>query len=449
MSDRTVTQSTAARSPRLARLQVKAKSDRSLRFNNLLHHITPELLTQAYQHLNRQSARGVDGESWGDFGRNLTERVTQLHQSLHTQKYQQQAVRRVWIPKLSGEQRPIGVTAVEDKVVQQALVWVLEGIYETDFLGFSYGFRPNRNQHRALDAVYVAITQKKVSWVLDADISQFFDEIEHDWLMRFLQHRIADHRILRLINQILKAGVLDDGRYIKTVAGTPQGAVISPLLANIYLHYVLDLWVNQWRKKSARGECYIIRYADDTVIGFQYRSDGEHFKRALDKRLEKFGLRVNQEKTRLLEFGRFAASNRKQRNQRKPETFDFLGFTHICSTKRSDGQFKLKRISSKKKVAAKLKALRLHLYKIRDKNIYDQGRWLQRVVVGHNNYYGVPENNQAMYQFRSDLCRAWLKALRRRGQRHPIAWWKLIKLTKLFIPYPKETHPYPSLRLRV
>lgn len=448
-SDWTMTQSIEAKSSGLARLHVKAKQASSLQFNNLLHHITPELLKKAYFNLNRSSAKGVDGESWKAFGQNLDERLNQLHQSIHQQTYQPQVVQRVWIPKPNGDKRPLGLTTVTDKVVQQAIVWVMEGIYESDFLGFSYGFRPNRNQHKALDAVYVAITQRKVSWVLDADISKFFDNIDHDWLMKFLRHRIADKRLLRLINQIIKAGVFDEGQYSKAEIGTPQGAVLSPLLANIYLHYVLDLWVDQWRKKRARGECYIVRYADDTLFGFQYRSDGEHFQFALNQRLEKFGLSINRDKTRLLEFGRFAAQNRRQRKQGKPETFVFLGFTHICSTKRSNGRFKLKRRTCAKKQKVKLSEIRKHLYKIMNKDVYAQGRWLRRVIIGHNNYYGVPENGYSLYQFRSDVCRAWLKALRRRGQKRPITWRKLTRLLKHFIPYPTIVHPYPSKRLCV
>ena len=341
----TVTQSAEGRMTGLSRLHVAAKRNRSLQFNNLLHHITPALLLKAYQHLNRSAARGVDGESWKSYGRNLSEKVQDLHQRIHTQSYKPQPVLRIWLPKPNGERRPIGVTAVEDKVVQQALVWLLEEIYETDFLGFSYGFRRGRNQHQALDAVYMAITTRKVSWIVDADISRFFDQIDHGWMMKFLRHRIADKRILRLIEQTLKAGVMEEGRKIRTRVGTPQGAVISPLLANIYLHYVLDLWAHQWRRKQARGECYIVRFADDSVMGFQYRSDGFHFMEAMKKRLEKFGLKLNEDKSRLLEFGRFALSNRKQKNRRKPETFDFLGFTHICSVRRSDGGFMLKRVT--------------------------------------------------------------------------------------------------------
>jgi RNA-directed DNA polymerase len=299
MPSLTATQSAEGKLTGLARLHVKAKQDRSLRFSNLLHHITPEMMEKAYKSLNRQSARGVDQQSWEQYGRGLSARLLDLHQRIHTGQYKPQPVLRLWLPKPNGEKRPIGITAVEDKVVQQAMVWVLEAIYEVDFLGFSYGFRPKRNQHMALDAVYVAISQRKVSWILDADISQFFDTIDHSWLMRFLQHRIADKRLLHLIERTIKAGVVDEGRYAKTVVGTPQGAVISPLLANIYLHYVLDLWANQWRKRNASGECYIVRYADDKVLGFQYRADGERFNAAFEKRLGIFGFPLCQDSCRL------------------------------------------------------------------------------------------------------------------------------------------------------
>ena len=433
----------------LARIHKAAKRSRSLRFDNLLHHITPVLLEQAYYKLNRKPSRGVDGVSWKEYGNSLVDNIQSLHQQLHKQRYKPQPVLRTWIPKPNGEQRPIGITAVEDKIVQQALVLILEPIYEVDFLGFSYGFRANRNQHRALDAVYVAITQKKVSWILDADMSKFFDTLNHGWLMKFLQHRIADKRILHLIERIVKAGVIEDEHFTKTEVGSPQGAVISPLLANIYLHYVLDLWANQWRKRSVRGECYIVRYADDTVMGFQYRSDGQHFMHALEQRLHKFGLALNRYKTHLIEFGRFAANNRKQKKQGKPAHFVFLGFTHVCSIKRSNGGFMLKRYTNAKKLTAKLKEIRHELMKRRTEDVYEIGKWLKRVVQGHNNYYGVPGNSAALNQFRTEICRTWLRALRRRGQRHPINWQRLTKLIRLFIPNPRIIHPYPNQRLSV
>lgn len=329
----TLTQSKGQTDLALLRLHNAAKRDSHLKFNNLLHHLSVENLTRAYYALNRNAAIGIDEQSWESYGENLHENISALQALLHTNRYKPEPTKRVWIPKAQGQLRPIGITAVEDKVVQQALVWVLEQIYEADFLGFSYGFRPKRNQHQALDVVYIALTQKKVSWVLDADIQGFFDNIDHDWMIKFIEHRISDKRVLSLLKKMLIAGVVEDGEWSKTRVGTPQGAVISPLLANIYLHYVLDLWVHQWRKRKARGEVYIVRYADDFVMGFQYKSDGEAFHKALVERLKQFGLKLHPEKTRLIEFGRFAESNRRTRGVSKPETFDFLGFTHLCGNK--------------------------------------------------------------------------------------------------------------------
>ena len=333
---------------RLERLGRAAKLDKQLKFNNLLHHITPALLFEAYYKLNRKAAKGIDDLDWHEYGLSLEEKLTTLHKRIHTGQYKPLPVKRLWLPKGNGEQRPIGITALEDKLVQQAVVMVLEPIYETDFLGFSYGFRPQESQHQALDAVYIAITQKKVSWILDADLKGFFDAIDHDWLMRFLAHRVLDKRVLKLIKSWLIAGVMDGDTQHKSVQGAPQGAVISPLLANIYLHYVLDLWVHQWRKRYARGDVYIVRYADDFVVGFQYQDDGRKLKRALAMRLGEFKLSFNNDKTHLIEFGRFAIANRQERREKKPETFDFLGFTHICALSREKRIFKLHRKSIKK-----------------------------------------------------------------------------------------------------
>ena len=431
------------------RIHQTAKQNRSLRFDNLLHHITPQRLLQAYQCLNKKSAKGVDGVSWQTYGSQLSKRIKDLHRRIHTQQYHPQPVKRIWIPKANGDQRPIGITAVEDKIVQQAMVWVLEAIYEADFLGFSYGFRPQRSQHQALDAVYVAITQKKVSWVLDADISQFFDAMNHKWLMKFLAHRIADKRMLILIERTIKAGVIENDRYSKAEVGTPQGAVISPLLANIYLHYVLDLWAHQWRKKQARGECYIVRYADDSVFGFQYQADGKRFQRELSARLNKFGLAINQDKTRLIEFGRFAQRNHKEKNRGKPSTFDFLGFTHICSTRWSDGGFKLVRKTIAKKMRIKLLEIKHALRKRINLDVYEQGKWLNKILIGHCNYYAVPDNSIALDRFKTALSRMWLKLLKRRSQKTKVNWKKLTVLIRYFLPNPRVLHPYPNQRFCV
>jgi len=447
--DRTATQCAESRLTGPMRIHQAAKQNRSLRFDNLLHHLTPERLYQAYQYLNKKSAKGVDGESWKSYGSQIKKRIKSLHSRIHTMKYKPQPVKRIWIPKANGDKRPIGITTVEDKVVQQAMVWVLGAIYEADFLGFSYGFRPRRNQHQALDAVYVAITQKKVSWVLDADISRFFDTIKHEWLLKFMGHRIADKRMLALIERTIKAGVVEEGRYSKTEEGTPQGAVISPLLANIYLHYVLDLWANHWRKHHGRGECYIVRYADDTVFGFQYKVDGEKFKQALSERLTKFGLALNQDKTQLIEFGRFAIRNYKEKNKGKPDTFDFLGFTHICSTKWSDGKFKLLRKTIAKKMRLKLLEIKQALRKRINIDVYSQGKWLNKILIGHYNYYAVPDNSVALDRFKTAISRLWLKLLKRRSQKSTMNWKKLTKLIRYFLPSPKILHPYPNQRFGV
>jgi len=313
--------------------------------------------------------------------------LSDLHDRIQAGRYRAHPSKRVWIDKSDGRQRPIGITALEDKIVQKCLVWVLEQIYEEDFLGFSYGFRPGKSQHHALDAVYVAITQRKVSWVLDADIRGFFDTLDHGWLMKFVAHRVADPRILRLIRKFLRAGVSEDGQWSKTEVGTPQGAVLSPLLANIYLHYVLDLWVHGWRSHHAQGEVYIIRYCDDFVLGFQYRSDAERFQRELARRLAQFSLELHSEKTRLIEFGRFAAATRQKRGEGKPETFDFLGFTHCCAKRRSDGGFTVRRKTIAKRMRAKLKEVNQALRRKRHLPICLQGRWLASVIRGHINYY--------------------------------------------------------------
>lgn len=446
----TVTQSTRQTRPGLIRLREAAARDPKLRFTNLLHHIDIELLEEAYRALNRNAKAGVDGEDWSSYGVDLTPKLDDLCRRLHTNRYRTRPVLRCWIPKANGEQRPIGITSIEDKIVQQAIVWILEAIHENDFLGFSYGFRPGRSQHHALDAVYMAVTTRKVSWVLDADISKFFDTVEHGWLMRMLKERIADRRLLHLIERVLKSGVVDAGVWTGTEVGTPQGAVISPILGNIYLHYALDLWAIRWRKRNAVGEMYIVRYADDSVFGFQHRSDGTRFQRDLRRRLEKFGLSLNAEKTRLIEFGRFAAANRKQRGERKPETFEFLGFTHICSKRRSDGKFKLLRITIAKRQRSKLSQLREVLMRKRHRHPFEVGAWLRRIVQGHNNYYGVPGNYKALNAFRSEVCRAWLKALRRRSQKSAdLNWSTFSRLVKRFIPSAQVSHPYPNQRLRV
>ena len=434
----------------LSRVREAARRDSKQRFTSLLHHVNVDLLREAYYSLKRDVAAGVDGVTWSEYGERLEERLPDLHDRVQSGRYRAKPSKRAWIPKSDGRQRPLGIAALEDKIVQQALVRILQEIYEEDFCGFSYGFRPGRNQHKALDAIYVAIMRKKVSWVLDADIHGFFDAIEHDWLMKFVGHRIADPRILRLIRKFMRAGISEDGEWSETVAGTPQGAVISPLLANIYLHYVLDQWVQWWRGRHARGEVYIVRYADDFVMGFQHRSDAQRFQAELRERLRKFGLELHEGKTRLIEFGRFAIENRKERGEGKPETFDFLGFTHICAKRRKDGGFTLRRTTIAKKLRAKIKEVKETLMRNRHRPVPEQGRWLGLVVQGHFNYYGVPGNRKALDTFRTQTGHAWIKALRRRSHKaRNLTWARLQGWMSRWIPTARLVHPYPNQRLCV
>lgn len=442
-----MTQSMGGLLPCLDRLGEMAKHDKSLQFNNLFHHLNLPMLYNAFKHLNKRAVKGVDNLGWYDYQRDLEKRLIALHQRIQSGRYKAQLVKRIWIPKGNGENRPIGITAIEDKIVQQAVVWLLEPIYETDFLGFSYGFRPKRNQHQALDAVFMAITTKKVSWILDADLKGFFDAIDHGWMIKFLKLRIADKRVLRLIQSWLSAGVVDGENKYKSFVGTPQGGVISPLLANIYLHYALDLWLQQWRKRHARGDVYIVRYADDFVIGLQYQSDGKRIMEALRQRLAKFQLRLNENKTHLIEFGRFAISNRLQRGQRKPETFDFLGFTHICSQRRRDDGYKLLRLSIKKKLKAQLANIKERLMKTRHKSVFEVGNWLKRSLTGYFNYFAVPDNKASLNVMRTEVCKLWINALRRRSQKgENFNWHRMQKLIRIFIPHTRVRHPYPSQR---
>lgn len=426
-----------------------AKRDKQLRLTALMHHVNPELLHASYLELKRQAAPGVDGMTWRKYGRGLEERIYDLHGRIHRGTYRAQPSKRAWILKADGRQRPLGIAALEDKIVQQAVKTVLEQIYEGDFLGFSYGFRPGRSCHNALDALWMGIAHRKVSYVLDADIRGFFDAIVHEWLDKFLKHRIADRRILRLIQKWLTAGVSEDGQWSRTKVGTAQGSVISPFLANVYLHYVLDLWVNQWRERHARGSVIIVRYADDFVMGFQHRSDAERCLRELRRRLEQFGLQLHPEKTRLIEFGRFAAERRARRGQGKPETFDFLGFTHYCDTTR-DGAFTIKRKSIAKRIRIALQKIKLQLRRRMHETVNEIGGWLRSVVRGWFNYHAVPGNFRCLRQFRTQVERLWLRALRRRSQKgRKWTWKRMTRLTRRWLPRPKILHPHPSERLIV
>src|SRR5450830_284111 len=426
-------------------VRVVARRDKTVRFTALLHHITPQLLVESFYALRHDAAAGVDGVTWRDYEEGLYERVHGLHREIHAGAYRAKPSRRVFIPKADGRQRPLGIASLEDKVVQQAVVTVLNTIYEEDFLGFSYGFRQGRSQHDALDALTVGIKSQNVNWILDADISSFFDEIDHDWMLKFLEHRIADRRMLGLIRKWLKAGVMEDGCRVAATKGTPQGAVISPLLANIYLHYALDQWTRQWRRRYARGNVIVVRYADDSVFGFKSEETARRFLTAMKERLAKFGLTLNATKTRLIEFGRFAARDRGHRGQSKPETFDFLGFTHCCGADRQ-GRFKVIRLTVKKRMRATLKEIRAQLMRRRHESVAIVGKWLNRVVQGYFNYHAVPGNLYRLAGMRSEICRAWRHAQMRRSQRHRLPWDRFNRIAKRFIPIARNAHPYPEER---
>jgi group II intron reverse transcriptase/maturase len=340
----------------------------------------------------------------------------------------------------------LGVAALEDKIVQQAVATVLNAIYEEDFVGFSYGFRPGRGAHDALDALTAGIVWKKVDWILDCDVRGFFDNLDHGQLVRLIERRVGDPRILRLIQKWLKAGVSEEGEWSATEVGTPQGAVISPLLANIYLHYVLDQWVIQWRKKFAVGDVVIVRYADDFVLGFQYRIEAERFLEQLRERLREYGLELHSEKTRLIEFGRYAAKHRERDGQGKPETFSFLGFTHICGTVHKTGRFTVRRKTIGKRMAAKLRAIKAELLRRRHEPVKDTGEWLRAVVQGYFNYHAVPGNFARLQSFRHDVIRHWWLAVRRRGQR-PVRRAVFDRWVSQYLPTPAILHPYPLERI--
>lgn len=428
------TQSRTRRSQGLWGVREAARRKHNIRFTALLHHVTVPLLRDCFYRLKRQAAPGVDGMRWKEYEQRLEIRLADLHGRIHRGAYRAQPSRRVYIPKPDGRQRPLGIAALEDKIVQQAVVVALEQIYEEDFLGFSYGFRPGRGPHAALDALNVAIERMPVKWVLDADIRGFFDHVDHEWMLKFVQHRVADRRILRLIRKWLRAGVSENDQWSETKVGTPQGAVISPLLANIYLHYVFDLWSHAWRRKVARGAVIAVRCADDLVVGFQYCEDAERFQMEFQERLAKFGLELNREKTRLMEFGRKAAQDRKRRGEGKPETLDFLGFTHFCGSHR-EGYFALWRKTNRKRLAAKLARLKEQLRMRRHEPIAVVGPWLQRVVIGFYNYHGVPGNLDSLELFRQRLRRLWRHSLTRRGNKR-MSWARFMRRCDGYFPNP-------------
>ncbi|MGH9438254.1 MAG: group II intron reverse transcriptase/maturase [Terriglobia bacterium] len=427
----------------------RAKEDKKRRFTALLHHIyNIDALKVAYFKIKKSAAPGVDEETWTSYGENLERNLRDLSERLKQGAYRAKPVRRVYIPKPNGQQRPLGVTALEDKIVQRATVTVLNAVYEADFKGFSYGFRPGRSQHKALDALYVGIETKKVNWVLDADISDFYGSINHEWLVKFIEHRIADKRVVRLIQKWLAAGVLEDGEVTYDEVGAPQGASASPLLSNVYLHYVYDLWVQQWRQRQARGEVIVVRFADDTVVGFQHKSDAERFLKELKERFLKFGLELHPEKTRLIEFGRYAAERREGRGEGKPETFTFLGFTHICGKTRT-GSFTMVRQTIRKKMQAKIKALKKELIKRMHEPIRKVGKWLNKVIAGYNQYYGVPGNYAALKLFRYGVYWNWRRVLMRRSQKGYIKWEQMQPRIDRWLPKPSICHPCPLNRFGV
>src|SRR5215204_2387373 len=431
----------------LERVGQAARQEKKTQFTALMHHIyNVDRLREAYRAISHDAAAGIDGETWKHYGERLEENLQDLSGRLARGAYRARPVRRVYIEKADGRKRPLGVPALEDKIVQRSAVEVLNAIYEADFLGFSYGFRPGRSQHHALDALWVGLMRKKVSWVLDADIRAFFDTMDHGWMMRFLEHRIGDRRIHRLMRKWLTAGVSEDGTWTKTEVGTPQGAVISPLLANVYLHYVFDLWVQRWRRRSATGDMIVVRYADDIVLGFEHRADAERFLEEWRDRMRSFGLELHPNKTRLIEFGRHAAEQRKRRGEGKPETFDFLGFTHLCGTTRKTGRFIVKRQTIRQRLIAKLQALKSELRHRWHVPVVQLGPWLRSVVQGWLNYHAVPGNMDRLNAFRSQVLRLWFRALRRRGQRRPLTWARFLVLVRRWIPSAKILHPHPNVR---
>jgi group II intron reverse transcriptase/maturase len=431
----------------LDRVRQAAKGNKQLKFTALLHHINIELLRSSYYNLKRKAAPGVDGVVWQEYGEGLEDRLLDLHSRIHRQAYRAKPSLRKWIPKGDGtKQRPLGIAALEDKIVQAAAVEVLNQIWEEDFVEFSFGFRPGRSQHDALDALYVGIIARKVNYIVDLDIRSFFDRVQHDHLEGFIRERIGDNRLVHLILKWVKAGVMDDGEWFETKEGTPQGAVVSPVLANLYLHHVLDVWVKAWRKEAAQGDVVAVRYADDAVLGFQYREEAERFLADLRERLQQFGLELHPDKTRLIEFGRYAAERRAKRGKGKPETFQFLGFTHICGKNHVTGNFMVYRRTIGKRMAAKLKDMRQKLRTRLHAKPGDTAKWLKAVVRGYFQYHAVPRNEQRMKAFRHEVLRMWWWQLRRRSQRTRWGWNKFMEKLGNQLPEVEALHPYPEAR---
>ncbi|WP_433994614.1 group II intron reverse transcriptase/maturase [Bradyrhizobium lablabi] len=432
----------------LERVRQAARQRKKERFTALLHHISIDCLRMAFFALKRDAASGVDGLTWPTYEADLDRNLTDLHERVHRGAYRALPSRRTYIPKAGGKQRPLAVAALEDKIVQRATAAVLNAIYEEDFLGFSYGFRPKRGQHNALDALVVGITSRRVNFIFDADVASFFDSVSKDWLVRFVEHRIGDLRIIRLIQKWLKAGVLENGVVTVSEKGTGQGSVISPLLANVYLHYVFDLWAERWRRHEATGDMILVRYADDIVVGFEHEADARRFWDDMRKRFEEFSLSLNPEKTRLIEFGRFAAERRARRGLGKPETFNFLGFTFICE-RNSRGQFLVKRTTRRDRMRATLRRIKEELRRRMHEPIPEQGAWLKQVVRGFFAYHAVPTNGPALRAFYHYVKRIWLRTLRRRSQKDRFSWQRMHGLAANWLPQPRILHPYPDKRFAV
>ena len=429
----------------LDRVRQVAVRDKEARFTALLHHVDPGRLRAAYRVINPKAAPGVDQVTWAAYGQDLEANLQDLYQRVQQGRYRASPSRRVYIPKADGRQRPLGIATLEDKIVQRAVTGVLNAVYEVDFLGFSYGFRPGRGPHRALDALAAGIMRKKVNWVPGADIRDFFGQLDRVWLRKFPGHRIAGKRVLRLIGKWLAAGVIEDGIWSETVAGSPQGASVSPLLANVYLHHVPGLWADWWRSRFAHGDVIIVRWADDFIVGFEHRDDAERFLEELRGRFAKFGLELHPGKTRLIEFGRHAARNRAARGEGKPETFAFLGFTHICATS-GNGRFWVRRKTDSKRIRAKLMTVKDQFRQRRYLPIPDQGKWLASVVRGHQAYYGVPGNYRAVHAFRTQVTRHWYQALRRRSQKNRLPWTRMNRIVTRWLPLTRIVHPFPEVR---
>lgn len=429
----------------LGRIRQAARQRKEERFTSLFHHISIDLLQLAFFELKRSATPGVDGLTWQAYEADLDCRIEDLHARVLRGAYRALPSQRRYIPKPDGRQRPLAVAALEDKIVQRAVAALLNAIYEMEFLGFSYGFRPKRSQHDALDALIVGISSRKVNYILDADIRSFFDSVNQVWLVRFIKHRISDRRITRLIQKWLRAGILEDGVVTVSETGTGQGSVISPLLANIYLHYVFDLWAERWRRREATGDMIMVRYADDLIVGFQHEVDAQRFREMLRERLQEFSLMLHPDKTRLIEFGRFAAAQREKRGLRRPETFNFLGFTFICGRSRR-GHFLLQRKTRSDRMRARLKDVKGELRRRMHQSIPEQGRWLKQVVTGYFAYHAVPTNSRALRTFRNHIVDLWRRTLRRRSQKDLMTWRRISKVADDFLPKPRIIHPWPSDR---